>query len=66
MALHTCDIDRLSPPLLMTHGYWLPQRLGQILEKQSDNYISDSYASPIIRTSRSRVTPECSLTTLMT
>lgn len=66
MALHTCDIDRLSPPLLMTHGYWLFQRFGQILEKQSDIYISDSYASPIIRTSRSRVTPECSLTTLMT
>lgn len=66
MALHTCDIDRLSPPLLMTHGYGLSQRLGQILEKQLDNYISDSYASPIIRTSRSRVTPECSLTTLMT
>lgn len=66
MALHTCDIDRLSPPLLMTHGYGLSQRLGQILEKQSDIYISDSYASPIIRTSRSRVTPECSLTTLMT
>ena len=66
MALHTCDIDRLSPPLLMTHGYWLFQRLRQNLEKQSDIYISDSYASPIIRTSRSRVTPECSLTTLMT
>lgn len=62
MALHTCDIDRLSPPLLMTHGYWLFQRFGQIFEKQSDIYISDSYASPIIRTSRSRVTPECSLT----
>lgn len=66
MALHTCDIDRLSPPLLMTHGYWLFQRFRQNLEKQSDIYIWDSYASPIIRTSRSRVTPECSLTTLMT
>ena len=65
MALHTCDIDRLSPPLLMTHGYGLSQRLRQILEKQSD-YILDSYASPIIRTSRSRVTPECSSTVLMT
>ena len=62
MALHTCDIDRLSPPLLMTHGYWLSQRLGQILEKQSDIYIWDSYASPIILTSLSKVTPECSLT----
>lgn len=66
MALHTCDIDRLSPPLLMTHGYGLSQGLGQILEKQSDNYISDSYASPIILTSLSRVTPECSSTVLMT
>ena len=66
MALHTCDIDRLSPPLLMTHGYGLFQRFGQILEKQSDIYTWDSYASPIIRTSRSRVTPECSSTVLMT
>ena len=66
MALHTCDIDRLSPPLLMTHGYWLFQRLRQNLEKQTDIYISDSSASPIIRTSRSRVTPECSSTVLIT
>ena len=62
MALHTCDIDRLSPPLLMTHGYWLSQRLRQILDKQLDIYIWDSSASPIILTSLSRVTPECSLT----
>ena len=66
MALHTCDIDRLSPPLLMTHGYWLSQRFRQILEKQLDIYIWDSSASPIILTSRSRVTPECSFTVLMT
>ena len=66
MALHTCDIDRLSPPLLMTHGYWLSQRLRQILDKQLDIYIWDSSASPIILTSLSRVTPECSLTVLMT
>ena len=66
MALHTCDIDRLSPPLLMTHGYWLSQRLRQILDKQLDIYIWDSSASPIILTSLSRVTPECSFTVLMT